>query len=589
MLVRVLDGLRREAIGTKYEKRYNPTESNKEAVLQARSRAFIHLFLKVMFGIPSLEDRELRVTDGAHDGGIDGYYIDSASKMIYIIQSKFRTNERNFHEKMVGVEDLLAMEIRRILGGEEIDEAGNPYNGKIKGMVREISLIPDIGRYEYRVIIIANVGKISSEKLYRLADRFQVEVYDFNRSYNELLFPILSGTYFKASDLTIQIDLSNKSAGSKISYQVSTEAYDTDITVVFVPTSEIGRVMSIYRNSILVYNPRSYLEFEGDRVNSAIRDSIKKTGDNEFALLNNGITIVSDDTHINESVGRRNKAQLHLLNPQIINGGQTAYTLSRIFDETPEGKRDLLFGGKEVLVKVITLTPMDGVVEDESKKLILIQKISEATNSQTVVTSADRLSNESTNVALQKQLFEKYGFLLERKRGEFADGLRNELVEDDIIIERTVFLRVFLAANHDLPQAVQKRIFAKDRINSPDGVTEEQLRRFMFAYYAYDFLRGKLSRPSYKNFRTLLPKVAVVVEISKIPDEGDLKESAVEAVGRVSKRWADFMQIIQSRRASKWTTDPETGNRQMLPKSKRQSLHRGLISEAQEFFAAPTP
>ena len=585
MLVRVLDGLRKEAIGTKYEKRYNPVKGQ-EAVRQARSRAFIHLFLKVMFGMPSFEDRELRVTDGALDGGIDGYFIDRNARSIYLIQSKFRANERNFEDKRIDLEDLLAMEIRRILGGEEADATGNAYNGKIKGMVREISLIPDIGRYTYKVVIIANVKNLGDEKLLRLSDGFPVEIFDFARSYNELLFPILSGTYFKASDLTIQIDLSNKSAGSKIGYQVSTEYYDSDITVVFVPTSEIGRVMSTYRNSILVYNPRSYLEFEGQRVNSAIRQSIKQTNTNEFALLNNGITIISDDTHINESVGKRNRAQLHLLNPQIINGGQTAYTLSRIYDETPQEMNENVFSGKEVLVKIITLTPVEGVPEDESKKLALIEKISEATNSQTVVTVADRLSNEATNVSIQRELFDKYGFLYERKRGEFADGVRSGYVSDDLIIERTVFIRVFLAANGNLPEAIQKRIFARGKIKELGQLSESQMRKFMVGYYAYNFFRGKTPRPTYKSFRELLPKVAVVVGITEIPEDGDLRDVAVKAAETVSAQWKNFMRSTHLPSSPKWMIDPETGQRRNIPKAERQPKSKGLVPAARQFFAA---
>jgi len=57
----------------------------------------------------------------------------------------------------------------------------------------------------------------------------------------------------------------------------------------------------------LKYNPRSYLEFEGAHVNTAIRNTILAETSNEFALLNNGITMISDETNINERIGQKTR------------------------------------------------------------------------------------------------------------------------------------------------------------------------------------------------------------------------------------------------------------------------------------------
>src|SRR5690606_34768141 len=112
-----------------------------------------------------------------------------------------------------------------------------------------------------------------------------------------------------------------KSSGSKISYTVSTKNSDCEITVLFVPTLELAKVMNKYRNSILKYNPRSYLDLEGKKVNSAIRETILSVQSNEFALFNNGITMLSDETFISDTVGPKNRAPLTIKTPQMINGG----------------------------------------------------------------------------------------------------------------------------------------------------------------------------------------------------------------------------------------------------------------------------
>ena len=53
------------------------------------------------------------------------------------------------------------MQIKRILGGEELDEDGVRYNGKIAGLQRKVSEIFDLGRYSFQVVIIANLGRVS--------------------------------------------------------------------------------------------------------------------------------------------------------------------------------------------------------------------------------------------------------------------------------------------------------------------------------------------------------------------------------------------------------------------------------------------
>ncbi|MES2223082.1 MAG: AIPR family protein, partial [Acidobacteriota bacterium] len=297
--------------------------------------------------------------------------------------------------------------------GESHDESGNPYNSKIMEMQNSIAAIDDIGRYKYKVVILANPPEITPSKLKHLTGGFPTEVINYERAFSELVFPVISGTFFRATDLHISIDMSNKNAGAKIGYEVTTAHYDCEITALFVPTIEVARLMQRYKNSILLFNPRSYLELDGHKVNMSIRETIQGTKTNEFALFNNGITMLSDETYINERIGQRNKAQLILKNPQIINGGQTAYTLSRILDENSGDAAGEVFEGKEVLLKVITLTQRgDGNKRGTpEQRLDLIDKISTATNQQTPVITADKFSNNQDHIKIQRVLFDRFGIL----------------------------------------------------------------------------------------------------------------------------------------------------------------------------------
>jgi hypothetical protein len=486
-LIHILDQLRKEA-PPEYKK-YHAIETDHVKLNQARSRAFIHLFLKVRFGILEFKEREYFITDQQYDGGIDAYYINSETKQILFIQSKFRTTENNFQEKEITLDELLNMDVDRISEGQTADENGNEYNGKIKQLQRDMSNIADIGRYSYEVILLANLINKKASDLRKLTGGFSATVFDHNKTYSDLVFPVVSGTYYNESELCIRLNLSNITlSSSRISYNVNTKFKSCDISIVFVPTVEIGKILYKYKNSILKYNPRSYLELSNNTVNKEISKTIVERKTNEFALFNNGITMLSEGTNFNERVGVKDLAQVVVTNPQIINGGQTAYTLSRLYQDTLKGSLNQnIFDNKEVLVKIITFN-----IEPEDNKrqqLSLIEEISKATNQQTPVDEADRRSNDKIQLELQKILFEKYGYYYERKRGEFADGVREKYINRSNIIDRDTFLRICIACDFRPSFALRSsgQLFKESNFSK----TLSDINRadeYIFAYQCYILL-----------------------------------------------------------------------------------------------------
>ena len=430
--------------------------------------------------------------------------------------------------------------------------------------------------------------RVSHRALLRLTDGIDADVIDFRRSYKELLYPVLSGTLFKASGLNMSLDLSNKSAGAKIGYSVSARDYECEITVVFVPTIEIAKVMSHYRNSILRYNPRSYLEFEGEKVNAAIKETIMSSEANEFALLNNGITIVCDESGISEQSGRKHRAQLFLLNPQIINGGQTAYTLSRIYDSLEPEKREKIFSGKEVLVKVIALTKNADVMDDEPRRVALIERISIATNSQTTVTLADRTSSDPLHSQIQSALFDRYGLLYERKRGEFSDGLRDGYIEAKDLVSRTVFARVYLTAIGKLKASVKRKI-AVEPLGPNVATDRARLDGFIVALNAFEFLRGRKAALSKRAYTVILPKVYAATVVARGLEE-DLQTRGQAAAIKVQQEWPSFVNFATANGATYVRTivDPKTGDAKPELKESRAAIGEEFQGHVEDFFGIPT-
>lgn len=324
------------------------------------------------------------------------------------------------------------MDVANIMEGEETNEDGEHYNNKIKNLIHVIQDITDLPRYTVKIILLANVNpKLRKSQLNKIADGYNVEIYNNERVYSELVFPLISGTYYDIKELKISINIDRNKSNRRIEYDPMTRFGECTVTALFVPTIEIAKILSKYKNSILKYNPRSYLDLAAGSVNEKIAKSITDIDTNEFALFNNGITILSDETIYSDKVGKKNCAETILTNPQIINGGQTAYTLSVLYDKFSDEERIEKFKDKDVLLKIISFCGDENndSADAHQNKLKLIEEISIATNQQNEVSEADRRANDKVQIELQELIFRDFGFYYERKRGEFGDGIRNKYID----------------------------------------------------------------------------------------------------------------------------------------------------------------
>jgi hypothetical protein len=91
-------------------------------------------------------------------------------------------------------------------------------------------------------------------------------------------------------------------------------------------------------------------------------------------------------------------------------------------------------------LKVITPIDIEGDID-----IKFIELISNATNQQNEVSEADRRSNHKIQIALQEYIFENYGYLYERKTGEFYDGISAGVIDPDLIIHRFDLIKAYIA------------------------------------------------------------------------------------------------------------------------------------------------
>lgn len=434
---------------------YKYAGKTEEQINQCRSKAYIHLFLLVSFGIEDFKTRHDLITDGPSDGGLDAYFIDQTTKTIYMIQSKFRSNSNNFESKEISFDDLMLMDIDRILNGDEIGQDGKAYNGKVKGFQNKLSNITDLPRYNYKIIILAN---LKNERLLdRLFGSYEREIFDYERTYQELVFPMCSSTYYKNRKIVIEMEIDGKI--EEVNETFNTSYGNCDVTLLFVPILDIARMIRKYKNSILEFNPRNYLSMSKNKVNKGIKESACDNSD-DFTLLNNGITMICSQYESTTRTGKKNTTKISMDDPQILNGGQTAYTLSKILEDE-NGTNELK--GKKVLLKVISIYNNN---DDNIRYNKFVNKISDATNKQSKIDEADRRSNDQTQRRLQTEIFEKFGLYYERKAGEFEDVLAKKIINSDMILKRDILLKSIWAFEGKCGEA---------RNNSGDKIFKEEV------------------------------------------------------------------------------------------------------------------
>jgi hypothetical protein len=545
-LLKILDNICDEAPSNYFS--YHPDRSDNEKIILARSKAFVHLFLKVKCGITNFRDRHDLITDGSQDGGVDGFFIDREKKKLYLIQSKFRPNQENFEEKSITADDLVKMEINRILKGEDMDSNGNEFNSKIKSFQERWRKTPNPALYKNIVIILGNLTRYNDSQIRRLIDNEEYEIFDFKRTYDELTFPLCSGTYYDPKEIEITINLNNKEQ-STLKQKITTKFGEFQVRVLFVPASEIGRILSQYKNAILKYNPRNYLSLSKNKVNQSIRDSILNYDTNDFAVLNNGITIICDSFKISESTGNVDVGQIILTHPQIINGGQTAYTLSRIY-ESHKNTLNEVFGDKEVVLKIIIVSA------GEEFNVKFIEEISNATNQQNRVEEADRRSNEPIQIEIQKLFYENFGYLYERKRGEFHYGLEGNYINKEQIINRYELLRAYLALKGEPRWARQrgsetlfKPRYFRDIINDSNDY-----KKMLFSYFVlrklYD-IEKEITDSSW-GYGLRYGKMAIIAGIGYFDSQNEITKDTianivVESIDKIKPKWIEFEQFAKSK------------------------------------------
>lgn len=230
-------------------------------------------------------------------------------------------------------------------------------------------------------------------------------------------------------------------------------------------------------------NIRQFLGTSKFKANREMNKTLNSEDAVLFPFLNNGITIITEQIVVPKSA-QDGKYYLPVVNPQIVNGLQT----SRVLYDIYKNNRDKLKG---VFVNVRVY---------ESKEPSLIEKITDATNTQTPITNKDKISNKDFN-SLTKEVFKNHGIDYVTKRGEGFSSRNSNFhnqVDSETVLKfwYSTFYEEPEVAKNSIARVLQEIYDASSSENHPlkflfDGSADSSIyMQLLTSYKIYQFVKN---------------------------------------------------------------------------------------------------
>ena len=174
----------------------------------------------------------------------------------------------------------------------------------------------------------------------------------------------------------------------------------------FITYGEEGQINDrLFESNIRDYKGRS-------NVNKNIIETLINPNEIDFWWLNNGITVTVEDIEESKSANK-----IKIVNPQIVNGLQTSYSIYNFFSENIDKLEN---EKRKVFVKILKVEPNN---EDKELRIIV------ATNSQNEIRDKDIHANDAVQKNIEEYL-KKYNKYYQRKDKYYTN---RKIAKKDII------------------------------------------------------------------------------------------------------------------------------------------------------------
>ncbi len=366
--------------------------------LESESKAFLYFALSKILKI---DDDEIlsSITDGGDDRGIDAVYIDSRPerRIIHLFQFKhvasFEKVESSFPSNEI--DKILSFLDCFLRKDSSLQRTCNPL---LWNKVQDMWDALEEAVYAIQIHLCNNATSLTLKH----SDRFE----DALRPYQHATLSQHDLIWFSrhlAKGNTVDREFSLGLVEDQ--YYGRTDGFAKGL-IGTVRGDEIVRLITDPEfpqevdDSLFEDNIRLYLGEEND-INRKILSTALSQENSQFWYLNNGITIVCERMDYQP---RAASPKLRMVNPQIVNGGQTSHALFE--------------AARADITKISDVKLLLRVIETGDRAFT--NSVAEATNSQTPIRSRDIRSNDSIQIRIENTL-RAFGYFYERKNDQHID------------------------------------------------------------------------------------------------------------------------------------------------------------------------
>ena len=342
--------------------------------------AFTYWFIDTVFGLEKIDILN-SICDGMHDKGIDAVLIDDIERHVAIVQSKFEHEGGQRQVKESEIKQFAA--VREYFRSKKALLAATDKANQIAKRLLDRAFDVIHGKHYTWELIFITTHKEAPQIEDLVYKTFAFKPSEFRIYYYNRILQVLKDKLRDFTPILTPYSLPYKDADKTMIRTAENRSW-----VLTVPTEEIHLMVNKYQDKLFRKNVRNFLG--RSTCNKAIQETLKHEPEN-FWYYNNGISILCDEASLNVE-----KKYIRLVNPQIVNGCQTARSIERFRGEL----------GGEVLVRVI-----------EGKSHRFINSITLYQNSSNPVKKRDFKSNDPIQVRLKHEL-RRRGYYYEIKRGE---------------------------------------------------------------------------------------------------------------------------------------------------------------------------
>lgn len=408
-----------------------------------------------IFSIAAVTDKSFEevfdniLVKGNKDGGIDGaFFVDQgSSKLLLLFQSK---NTRGLKQNQIekfrhDVEDIF------------VHGKDKPNTEDLQPKIDEYKQLSKEGYpIDIKGFFIYNGSNDDPEYSYNkttydaLNSPDQYEIWDSNKIYGKINQLIKAQNNRKEIRFIFNPEPSNVVLSDKDGQALYTYSINNVRAANFrIKAKELCLLIEkeLEVNGSFDYlfseNIRGFLGFR-TRPNKRMLETLQDSSNSiYFPLLNNGITIICQKLEL-PSAPQNGRYFLPTYNPVIVNGLQTSRVIYDVYLELKkQSESDLL---EKVFVNVRLYEAVDSLI---------IEKITDATNTQTPINYRDKVSNKDFSV-YAKLVFENESVAYINKRGDvFSNKLSREL--NDSVDSDTV-IKFWYATFYEQPEVAKNSI-----------------------------------------------------------------------------------------------------------------------------------